>query len=257
MLIYLLKYNVSVVKTLYFNLNYFPLKIAARFPVVIYRGTRLKSLKGKVELDFFPVKPGAVQIGRKRYGFHTRHHVTVWEQQGGTVIFGKNIVIGKGTFFMIGEHANLKFGHDISFGGNDKLICKKSVEIGNRTVAAWDVQITDTDFHPTVNTVFNTVNCAEKPIRIGNHNWLGFGSAILKGSVTPDNCIVAANTTIRQDHSSDGKNIVLGQEPDAKVTAKYVRFDMHASDDKHGKQEPDAGIVMHDNKRSRKSRNTG
>jgi len=255
-LTYPFKYHISVIKTLHFNLNYFPLRIAARLPVIIYRGVRFESMKGRVELDFSPVRAGAVQIGKKRYGFHTKHHTTIWEQRGGTVIFGNKILIGKGTFLMTGEDAVLRFGHDVGFGGNDRVICRKSVVIGSHTVAAWDVQISDTDFHPTINTVFNTVNCAEKPIVIGDHNWLGFGSTILKGSVTPNHCIVAANTTIRHDHSSDGENIVLGHEPDAKVTAKYVRFDMTPVSDDKGKQRPDPGIDLQE-KRSRKSRKYG
>jgi len=238
-----LKYPVSIIKTLYFNLNYFPLRIAVRCPVIIYRGVRLESMRGRVELAFSPVKPGNVQIGKRRYGFQTKHHTTIWEQRGGTVIFGKDILIGKGTFIMTGEHAVLKFGRHVNFGGNDKVICRKSIVIGENTVAAWDVQIIDTDFHPTINTVFNTINCAEKPVTIGKHNWLGFGSTILKGSVTPDHCIVSANTTIRHDHSSAGENIVLGNEPDVKVTAKYVRFDIDLTGDPPGVHDP--GHVLH------------
>jgi acetyltransferase-like isoleucine patch superfamily enzyme len=92
-------------------------------------------------------------------------------------------------------------------------------------MVAWDVQIVDTDFHHTINTIFNTMNCVEKPIVIGDHNWLGFGSSILKGTVTPNHCIVAANTTLKNDYSDVGENIVLGHEASAKVTAKYIRFD--------------------------------
>jgi acetyltransferase-like isoleucine patch superfamily enzyme len=238
-LLYPFTNHISYLRTLYFNLHYFPFRVAVRLPVILYRGVRLISTKGRIELDFSPVKPGCIKIGKARYGFHSRYHHTIWEQREGTVIFGKDILIGKGTFFMIGENATLRFGHNVGFGGNDKVICRKSIVIGDHTIAAWDVQIIDTDFHPTVNTVFKTVNCAEKPITIGNYNWLGFGSTILKGSVTPDHCIVSANTTIKSDFSDAGENIVLGYEPGAKVTARYVRFDRTSLDSPQDQAKPE------------------
>ena len=35
-----------------------------------------------------------------------------------------------------------------------------------------------------------------KPIKIGNHVWIGCRCLILKGSVVGDNCVVAANTSL-------------------------------------------------------------
>jgi hypothetical protein len=60
---------------------------------------------------------------------------------------------------------------------------------------------------------------------IGSNNWLGIGSTILKGTVTPDYCIVAAKTTLKDDYSDAGESIILSLETSAKVTAKYIRFD--------------------------------
>ncbi len=221
----------SIVKTLFFNFHYFPFKIAIRIPVFLYRGVRLKSTKGRIELNFSPIEPGLVRIGKATYGFQSKQHVTIWEQLGGTVVFGRCVHIGKGTFFSIGKNAKLEFEQKVGFGGNDKIICRKSILIGENTKVAWDVQIIDTDFHSTINTIFKTKNCSEKPIIVGKHNWLGFGCTMLKGSITPNRCIVAANTTIKNDYSSVGENIVLACEASAKVTAKYITFDLNSESD--------------------------
>jgi acetyltransferase-like isoleucine patch superfamily enzyme len=224
-LLYPLLKKLSIWKTIRFNVHYFPLKVAVRLPVFVYWGVRLQRMKGSIELDFHHIRPGSVQIGKESYGFQTRYHQTIWEQLGGTVIFGESVRIGKGTFITIGRFGLVRFGNHVIMGGNDKVICKKSISIGDHSMIAWDVELIDTDFHHTVNTVFKTVNCVEKPIVIGNHNWLGFGSTMLKGTVTSDHCIVAAKTVLKSDYSEAGENIILSQETSAKVVAKYIQFD--------------------------------
>ncbi len=224
-LFYPLTHRISVIRTVFFNLNYFPISVAVKFPVFIYRGVRLKCTKGCIELNIQTIKPGCIRIGKASYGFQTRQHPTIWEQKGGTVIFGKEINIGKGTFISVGRFGMLRFGNYIGFGGNMKMICNKSITIGDQTMAALDVQIIDTDFHSTINMVFNTMNIVEKPIIIGRYNWLGIGSTLLKGTVTPDYCIVAAKTILKNDYSDAGENIILSLETTAKVIAKYIRFD--------------------------------
>ena len=185
----------------------------------------MKNLKGVVELNCARIKPGQVHIGRSVYGFHTRHHLTIWDQQGGKVVFGESVSLGRGTFVYIGYNGILRFGGNVKFGGNSKIICRKSVDIGERTMVSWDTQIIDTDFHSTLNTIFKTRNSAEKTIIIGSHNWIGFGCTLLKGSITPNHCIVGANTSIKTDYSNSGENIVLAYEQNAKVTVKYITFD--------------------------------
>jgi acetyltransferase-like isoleucine patch superfamily enzyme len=230
-LFYPFTHHLSLWRTLRFNFRYFPVIVAVKLPVFLFRGVRLKQMKGNVLFGFPNLKPGCVRIGGESYGFQTRYHQTIWEQLGGTVIFGKDTRIGKGTLISVGLNGKLRLGNHVNLGGNDRVVCKKSITIGDHTMVAWDVQIIDTDFHPTVNTIFKTTNCAEKPIVIGSHNWLGFGSAILKGTVTPNNCIVAANTTINHDYGEMGENILLGHEPSVKVTAKYISFDHRLAED--------------------------
>jgi len=224
-LLYPFVYNISIIKTLYFNLHYFPIKVALRIPVILHRGVKLKKLKGAIELNCARIKPGLVHMGRSVYGFHTRFHLTIWEQRGGKVVFGENVVLGRGTFISLGYDGHLTFGDNVRFGGNSKIICRKSITIGERTMVSWDAQIIDTDFHATLNTIFKTRNSTESSINIGSHNWIGFGCTLLKGSITPDHCIVGANTSIKSDYSKSGENIVLAYEQNAKVTVKYITFD--------------------------------
>jgi acetyltransferase-like isoleucine patch superfamily enzyme len=224
-LLYPLVNNLSIAKTLYFNLHYFPFKMAIRMPVLLHRGVKLKRLKGAVEFSCARVKSGLVHIGQTNYGFHTRHDLTIWEQKGGKVVFGENVCIGRGTFISIGYKGCLRLGDNVKFGGNSKIICRKSIDIGERTMVSWNSQIIDTDFHSTLNTIFKTRNSAVSSIKIGTHNWLGFGCTLMKGTITPNHCIVCANTSIKSDYSKSGENVVLAYEQNAKVTVKYITFD--------------------------------
>lgn len=255
-LFYPLTHGLSVIHTAFFNIKYFPFSVAVKLPVFIYRGVRLKCTKGNIELNFQTIEPGCIRIGKESYGFQTRHHPTIWEHKGGTVILGKEIKIGKGTFISVGRFGMLRFGNHIHFGGNTKIICNKSITIGDHTMVAWDVQIIDTDFHNTINTVFNTMNVVEKPIMIGRYNWLGFGSTIIKGTVTPDYCIVAAKTTLKDDYSDAGENIILSLETSAKVTAKYIRFDKNHVVESSEWEEID-NLINVRNKRRTNYRNPG
>jgi len=224
--------------------------------VILHRGVRLKKLKGAVELTCERIKPGLVHMGRSVYGFHTRCHHTIWEQKGGKVTFGKDVSLGRGTFLSIGYNGNLTFGNNVKFGGNSKIICKKSITIGERTMVSWDTQIIDTDFHSTLNTIFKTRNSAESSIQIGTHNWIGFGSTLMKGSITPNHCIVGANTSIKSDYSKSGENIVLAYEQNAKVTVKYITFEERSEadcKDEFPESEPEFTIVDRQTDLKRKS----
>ncbi len=52
----------------------------------------------------------------------------------------------------------------------------------------------DTDFHKIVKD--NEIINPDQEILIGNHCWIGMNVSILKGSVIPDNCVIAACSTI-------------------------------------------------------------
>jgi carbonic anhydrase/acetyltransferase-like protein (isoleucine patch superfamily) len=224
-LVLLLKNGFSLWRTLYFNFHYFPFQTAIRLPVILYKSVRFKRLKGQIIIDCPTIKTGMIHLGRETYGFQWKRDHTIWEQQGGTVILGKGVSIGQGTFIGLGKNAVLKMEQYAKLGGNDKIICGDSITIKENTLVAWDVQIIDTDFRATINTITKTKNCIKKSIVIGKNNWLCIGSTILKGSITPDYCIVAANCLINKDFSKDGQNIVIGMENNAKVISKYISWD--------------------------------
>ena len=61
----------------------------------------------------------------------------------------------------------------------------------------------DTDYHKIFNEKNEIIN-EDKPIRIGNHVWIGCRNTILKGVTIADNNVIAANSTITKSFRSSG-----------------------------------------------------
>lgn len=76
-------FDVNWLKTLIFNLHYFPIKQSYKFPVFVYRRTVLRELKGHIIIKG-PVKTGMVRIGIPRIGIQDhRYNRTIWANGGG------------------------------------------------------------------------------------------------------------------------------------------------------------------------------
>jgi hypothetical protein len=221
----LLDHDFSIWRTVYFNFHYFSFRTAIKFPIILYKSVRFKKLLGQVIIDCPTIKTGMIHFGKETYGFQWKHDYTIWEQLGGTVILENGVAIGQGTFIVVGKNAVFKMEQYSKLGGNDKVICGNSITIKANTLVAWDVQIIDTDFRATINTITRTKNFIKKPIIIGKNNWLCFGCTILKGSITPDYCIISAKSLINKDFSSAGEHIVIGMDNNAKVISKYIDWD--------------------------------
>ncbi len=116
---------------------------------------------------------------------------------------GDNCLLTIGGDFEIGPdvHIQLERGAKLSLGGrrhssasgitcSSRIMVEKSVEIGIDCIIAWDVFISDSDWH----------NIAEQnrvvPVSIGDHCWISHGVSILKGSVIPSGCIVGAKSLV-------------------------------------------------------------
>lgn len=101
-----------------------------------------------------------------------------------------------GTSIVIGPRATLRIAGSVFFSGGT-VLCSGSIEIGEGTGIAWDVNISDSDMHPIV--IDGEEMPRTKPIRIGDHVWIGNGVRILKGVTIGDGAIVAAGSIVTKD----------------------------------------------------------
>ena len=73
---------------------------------------------------------------------------------------------------------------------NSRIMVEKSVEIGHDSIIAWDVYISDSDWHD-----IKSVQRAA-PVSIGSKVWISHGVSILKGAAIPSGCIVGAKSLV-------------------------------------------------------------
>lgn len=78
---------------------------------------------------------------------------------------------------------------------NVQITCASSIIIGKGCVIAKDVIIRDYDAHTIDDPYFKI----KKPIKIGNHVWIGNRAMILKGVSIGDGAIIAAGSVVTKD----------------------------------------------------------
>ena len=79
-----LLFSINWLKSLYFNLCYFSMRDALKFPSLVYRRTVLRQMKGKIVVNG-PIVSGMIRLGIPRIGVQDlRYSRTIWSNGGGT-----------------------------------------------------------------------------------------------------------------------------------------------------------------------------
>ena len=102
-----------------------------------------------------------------------------------------------------------------SWGGyinrNCRIKCFNRIEIGKQVAISENVTLRDSDVHK----ITGSTNSNTKPIKIGNHVWIGTNSIILKSVSIGDGAVVAAGSLVNKDVPS--RSLVAG------IPAKIIR----------------------------------
>ncbi len=118
-------------------------------------------------------------------------------------------------------HIDLAPGAMLTLGGkksasgsgitcNSRIMVEKSLSIGSDCIIAWDVFITDSNYHD----ISGITRCT--PVSIGNHVWISHGVSVLNGAVIPAGCIVGAKSLVSSVFETE-KALLAG------VPAKVMR----------------------------------
>ena len=235
----------SIPKTLRFNFHYFPFKTALKLPVVVSHRTYLRELRGKVELPE-KVERAMVKIGFGDVGHYDRKRSRGIWQVSGTVSFGGKASIGHGSKLSV--RGDLKLGAGFNMTAESTIVCAKEIHFGDDCLLSWDILVMDTDEHPLFNRHEtarretrdpNPVPCPEapcpvsnyienqrinpdKPIRVGDHVWIGCKCVLLKGAEVPSNTVLAAGTMLKTTFA--GEHQVIGGNPPS-ILKRDVRWE--------------------------------
>ncbi len=78
-----------------------------------------------------------------------------------------------------------------------KIICNRKMTIGDGCIIAMGTVIRDND--GASHRLMSPGYCNAKPVRIGNHVWIGENCMVLKGVTIGDGAVVAASSVITRD----------------------------------------------------------
>lgn len=207
-----------------------PFKQAIRIPIFVNRRTEIISLSGKITL-LKPVRTGMIQFNNFNDEFLGKHHWRRIEINGEVVFQGDDVYgvgFGVGSVLFVRKGGKIIFGNNILIGGKSKLLCEESITIGSNVRIAHESQIMDSNFHYIKNINTGNVDKCTAPIVIGNNNWIGNRTTIMKGTQTPDFLIVAAGSLLNRDYTKEiPEYSIIGGSPAKFIKNGYERiFDL-------------------------------
>lgn len=150
---------------------------------------------------------------------------TAQNKTPGTLSIGDHAELNVGSFTCCAGcrvilNSNAKLTLKSGFLNFESVIdCSNEIEIGEGCAISERVLIRDSHSHRILREGY----VASKPIRIGNHVWIGMGVQILSGVTIGDGAIIAAGSVVNRDVPA--KALVAGVP--AKVIRTDVEWDYH------------------------------
>lgn len=116
-------------------------------------------------------------------------------RNGARLMVKGNFKIFSGAKIFINKNASLIIGSGY-INNHFTLHCFERIEIGEDVAIADNITIRDSDNHIVTS---NPDYVMTKPVRIGNHVWIGMNAIILKGVTIGDGAIIAAGSVVTRD----------------------------------------------------------
>lgn len=183
----------------YFNFKMLPFKQAIHLPFDFYNKVKFRDLSGNVVLSVNKIKKGMIKIGAQGSEMFPPSY-SILDIRGKLTINGK-FSLGSNSLIRIERKGEIIIDEDVTIGAYNKIICEESIIIGKGTITSWECQIMDTDTHSTIDLETQKILIRHKPIMIGKNNWISNNVIINKGTITPDDTIVASCSLCNKDYS--------------------------------------------------------
>lgn len=133
--------------------------------------------------------------------------------EGCSLRLGNGCRVKNVRFYCEDKNSSIESLTKLTIGGGEIASTEGcNIKIGNDCMFSNDIEIRNGDSHSIVSEDDHNhrINPA-KDIIIGNHVWLTAHVRILKGSIIPDNCIIANSAIV--SHPLEKKNSIYGGNP--------------------------------------------
>jgi acetyltransferase-like isoleucine patch superfamily enzyme len=188
-----------------------PFSQAIKLPFDFYHSIRFENLTGKIIINTSEIKRGMIKIGGRGSEMFARS-TTIIDLKGEIWIQGF-LEIGHGVLLRVEKNSVLSFGNHVRVGALSKIFSENSIVFGDEIDFSWECQIFDTNFHFVFDVTSNSIDPKVGMIKIGSKNWFGNRITVMKGTITPDNFIVASNSLCNKDFSALPEFSVIGGIP--------------------------------------------
>jgi acetyltransferase-like isoleucine patch superfamily enzyme len=121
-----------------------------------------------------------------------------------------DFTVGQGVRFFLASNSTLTIGgkykeSESGMTSDTLVMVYKNVEIGKDFLCAWNIFISDSDWHKIAGQNH------QADVVIGDHVWIANSNNILKGTIIGKNCIVASNSKTINKVFPD--NVLIGGIP--------------------------------------------
>ncbi len=216
----LIKYCISIPKTIVFNFLAFDLKKAIHMPVIVSYDTKL----GKIHRNCIILNNYDKSRYRILFGFGGSKHII--SNRYSILDYGKNarIVFNGKCYFAKGmalrvDVGKISFGKNVSFNKNCRINCEKSITICDNVLVGAEVDFRDSDGHYVYENGQQKEN--EKSVFVDKNVWICSHASILKGAIIKRNSIVAFKSVVLKKFEEE--NILIGGYP-AKILRRNISW---------------------------------
>lgn len=136
---------------------------------------------------------GRLILGRQQVR-GARQQTRIWLEEGAELRVDGKFTVYADCYIRVFKGSKLIL-HNGFFNEHVQVTAGDVVEIGNGCAIGRDVVLRSYDGHTVVDENYHVC----KPIKIGNHVWIGQGANILKGVSVGEGAIIAANAVVTKD----------------------------------------------------------
>lgn len=210
----------SIFPTLYFNFHYLPFKQAIKLPILLYKPTFYK-LEGRITIDAHQITFGMARFGFPQVSLYPNAGMA-WELHGkGEIVIHGKCKIGNASAISVGKKGKIIFGNNFIASTSLKITSYCSIEFKEDVHIGWENIFMDTDFHK-LTKVSGGYSKGYNPIVIGSNNWFGLRCTVLKGTQTPDFCVISGNSVLsRKFDEVPTHSLISGNPAQLKRTGIY------------------------------------